>query len=136
MTQTSSMTKVEEIKAEKDGLDVGADIPSYANEGWEAIPEDDRDTRLKWHGILYRKQTPGYFMIRIRIPNGMATSDQLRAIGTISNLYGRSTLDLTTRQQVQLRWIRIEDMPAVLDLLRASGLMTLQTGLDNVRGVI
>ena len=135
MAETLTRTKVEQIKAEKDGLDVGDDIERYARAGWEAIPEDDRDTRLKWHGIFYRKQTPGYFMIRIRIPNGIANAEQLRAIGTISNRYGRGTLDITTRQQVQLRWLRIEDVPDVLDMLRNTGLLTLQTGLDNIRGV-
>jgi len=136
MAEAATRTKVEQVKWDKDGLDVGPDIERYAREGWEAIPEDDRDTRLKWYGIFYRKQTTGHFMIRIRIPNGIATVAMLRAIGEISNRFGRGTLDITTRQQVQLRWIRIEDVPAVLDILKGSGLLTLQTGLDNIRGFV
>ena len=130
------MNKIEEIKAEKPGLDVGADIERYARDGWQSIPEDDRDTRLKWWGVFYRKQTPGYFMMRIRIPNGIATAEQIAEIGAIARELGRDTLDLTTRQQVQLRWVRIEDVPAILERLRLVGLVSLQTGMDNLRNVI
>lgn len=127
--------KIEEIKRAKDGLDVGAEIPQFAKAGWEAIPEADLD-RLKWWGIFFRRHTPGYFMVRIRIPNGMATAAQIRAFGQITNRFGRGIADITTRQQVQLRWIRIEDIPEILDLLRSVGLLTLQTGMDNIRNVV
>jgi len=130
------MSKIEAIKAEKAGLDVGPDIARYAREGWESIPTDDRDARLKWWGIFYRKQTPGYFMMRIRIPNGIATSAQVREIGAIAREHGRDALDITTRQQVQLRWIRIEDVPSIIERLRVAGLVTLQTGMDNIRNVV
>ncbi|HEX5139608.1 MAG TPA: ferredoxin--nitrite reductase [Dehalococcoidia bacterium] len=135
MAETMTRTKLEQIKAERDGLEAGEDIERFAREGWQSIPEDDRDSRLKWWGIFYRKQTPGHFMIRIRIPGGLSNAGQVREIGRIANDLGRGALDLTTRQQVQLRWIRIEDMPEVLDRLKAVGLLTLQTGLDNIRGV-
>ncbi len=130
------MNKIEGIKAAQDGLDVEASIEQYAREGWESIPEDDRDARLKWWGIFYRKQTPGYFMMRIRIPNGIASSEQVREIGAIARECGRDMVDITTRQQIQLRWIRIEDVPAIIERLRAVGLVTLQTGMDNLRNVI
>ena len=129
------MNKIEELKAQKDGLDVGADIPRYAALGLEAIEEGDLD-RLKWWGIFFRKQTPGYFMMRLRIPNGVTTTAQLRAIGGIANRVGRGLVDITTRQQVQLRWIRIQDVPEILDRLLDVGLVTLQTGMDNIRNII
>lgn len=127
--------KIEEIKQVKDGLDVGEEIPSFARDGWEAIPEADLE-RLKWWGIFFRRHTPGYFMVRIRIPNGIATAAQIGAIGYITKHYGRGIADITTRQQIQLRWIRINDVPEILDLLRNVGLVTLQTGMDNVRNVV
>src|SRR5216684_2773933 len=129
------MNKIEELKAQKDGLDVGADIPRYAQFGLEAIEEGDLD-RLKWWGVFFRKQTPGYFMMRLRIPNGVTTPAQLRAIAAIANRMGRRRADLTTRQQVQLRWIRIGDVPEILDRLLDVGLITLQTGMDNIRNII
>jgi ferredoxin-nitrite reductase len=129
------MNKIEELKAQKDGLDVGADIPRYARLGLEAIEEGDLD-RLKWWGVFFRKQTPGYFMMRLRIPNGVTSAVQLRALATITNRMGRGLADITTRQQVQLRWIRIADVPEILDRLLDVGLVTLQTGMDNIRNII
>lgn len=129
------MNKIEELKARKDGLDVGADIPRYAKLGLESIEEGDLD-RLKWWGVFLRKQNPGYFMMRLRIPNGVTSAGHLRAIGGIANRVGRGLVDITTRQQVQLRWIRIQDVPEILDRLLDVGLITLQTGMDNIRNII
>src|SRR5439155_562766 len=129
------MNKIEQIKVEKDGLDVGADIPRYAQLGFEAIEEGDLE-RLKWWGVFFRRHTPGYSMMRIRIPNGITNAVQLSAIGGITDRCGRGFADITTRQQVQLRWIRIGDVPAILDQLRGVGLLTLQTGMDNIRNVV
>jgi len=129
---------IERIKAERDGLDVAQDLPRFAQLGWEAIPKDDVE-RLKWWGIFLRRQSegePGYFMIRIRIPNGIATTTQVREIAAISATRGRGITDITTRQQIQMRWIRIEDVPEILERLRRVGLTTLQTGMDNVRNVV
>ena len=78
------MNKIEELKRQKDGLDVGDDIPRYARLGVDAIEEGDVD-RLKWWGVFLRKQTPGHFMMRLRIPNGVATSAQLRTIAAIAS---------------------------------------------------
>ncbi len=129
------MNKIEELKGQKDGLDVGDDIPRYARLGVEAIEEGDVD-RLKWWGVFLRKQTPGHFMMRLRIPNGVTNTAQLRTIAAIANRVGRGLADITTRQQVQLRWIRIGDVPDILDRLLDVGLVTLQTGMDNIRNII
>ncbi len=129
------MSKIEQIKAEKGGLDVGADIPRYARQGFEVIEEGDLE-RLKWWGVFFRRHTPGYFMMRIRIPNGITNAVQLRAIAWITNHCGRGVADITTRQQLQLRWVTIADVPAILERLREVGLVTLQTGMDNIRNVM
>lgn len=129
------MNKIEALKAERDGLDVRDAIACYAQSGWESITEDDVQ-RLKWYGLFLRNPTPGFFMVRVRIPNGMASSPQLRALGTIAKTYGNSVIDLTTRQQAQLRHIPIESVPAVLDALDEVGLTTLQTGMDNIRNIM
>ncbi len=127
--------KFEELKKAKHPLDVLPDLHRYAREGWEAITDDDKE-RLKWYGVFFRKRTPGHFMMRIRIPNGIATSAQVRELVHITRDYGREVIDLTTRQQVQLRWMCIEDIPAILDRLAAVGLTSMQTGMDNVRNVV
>ncbi len=104
------MNKIEEYKAEKDGLDILHDIPRYAQEGWEAITDGDKE-RLKWAGVFLRRQTPGYMMMRIRIPNGMTNAKQLRVIGEIGEEFGKGFVDITTRQQIQLRWYTINKFP-------------------------
>jgi ferredoxin-nitrite reductase len=129
------MNKFEEIKATRDGLDVLPEIARYAREGWEAVTDDDK-ARLKWYGLFFRKHTPGYFMLRIRIPNGIATAAQLRTIAGIAADFGRGELDVTTRQQVQVRWFRIEDVPEIFARLATAGLEHRQTGMDNVRNVL
>jgi ferredoxin-nitrite reductase len=129
------MNKIEVLKAEKDGLAIKEDIARYAKLGWEAIPEDDVQ-RLKWYGIFLRNPTPGYFMIRVRIPGGRTTSVQIRTLAHLANTYGNGVLDLTTRQQIQLRQLRIEHVPEVLRQMEEAGLCSLQTGMDNVRNIM
>ncbi|HEY7220944.1 MAG TPA: ferredoxin--nitrite reductase, partial [Candidatus Binatia bacterium] len=129
------MNKIEEYKKEKDGLDVLNDIPRYASEGWQAINDGDKE-RLKWAGVFFRRQTPGHFMMRVRIPNGITTATQLRAIAEISGEFGKGFADITTRQQIQLRWFTIHDVPQIWERLNAVGLITLQTGMDNIRNVV
>jgi ferredoxin-nitrite reductase len=129
------MNKIEAFKLERDGLAVREMIAHYAEHGWESVPEADIQ-RLKWHGLFLRNPTPGFFMLRVRIPGGHTTSFQLRALAEMATAYGNGLLDLTTRQQVQLRHLRIEDVPTVFAKMAEVGLTSLQTGMDNVRNVM
>ena len=129
------MNKIEEYKKEKAGLDILDDIPRYATEGWEKITDGDKE-RLKWAGIFFRRQTPGRFMMRLRFANGFMSAMQLRTIGEISRDFGKSFADITTRQQLQLREFKINDVPEIWQRLRAVDLISLQTGMYNIRGVI
>ncbi|MEN9213384.1 MAG: hypothetical protein Q6K35_11260, partial [Thermostichus sp. DG02_4_bins_136] len=126
----------ERIKSEKDGLAVKAELEAFARLGWEKIPEEDREHRLKWLGIFWRKRTPGQFMLRLRIPNGILTSGQMRMLGAIIHPYGQDGVaDITTRQNLQLRGIPIEEMPEILGYLKDVGLTSIQSGMDNVRNI-
>lgn len=129
------MNKTEDLKRERDGLDVKELIAHYAKSGWESIPDDDVQ-RLKWYGLFLRNPTPGFFMVRVRIPGGQASSYQLRALADIARASGNGVIDVTTRQQIQLRHIRIEDVPGVFEKMDEVGLTSLQTGMDNVRNVM
>jgi ferredoxin-nitrite reductase len=129
------MNKIEALKMERDGLAVREMIAHYAEHGWESIPDGDVQ-RLKWHGLFLRNPTPGFFMLRVRVPGGRTTSFQLRALAEMAAAYGNGLLDLTTRQQVQLRHLRINDVPAVFARLEEVGLTSLQTGMDTVRNVM
>src|SRR5712691_9307083 len=133
------MNKIEALKAERDGLDVTEDLVRFAREGWRTIADDDKE-RLKWVGVFHRKPTPGHFMMRIRMPNGIVTAAQARLLGEITQEAGRASgrpiADVTTRQQIQLRWVTIETVPEVIARLEAAGLSSLQTGMDNIRGIV
>ena len=126
---------IEVFKTAKDGLDVLPDLYRYAEMDDPQYDEGDLE-RLKWYGLFHRRATPGFFMLRMRIPNGILTTEQLAAIGDISNTYGRGQADLTTRQNIQLRWIRIQDAPRVLQRLSAVNLTSQQSGMDNVRNLV
>jgi ferredoxin-nitrite reductase len=126
---------IEQFKAEKDGLEIVRELPTFAHQGWEALAAGDLE-RLKWAGVFFRKHTPGFFMMRVRITNGITDATQLRTLAGIANEFGRGRLDITTRQQIQLRWLRIEDIPTVLARLADVGLTTLQTGMDSIRNVV
>ncbi len=127
--------KIERYKSEKDGLDIVDDIPRFAREGWQAIDEGDRE-RLKWAGVFFRRQTPGRFMMRVRISNGVTNAAQLNVLAQISTEFGAGFADITTRQQIQLRGYEIERTPEIFERLAAVGLVSLQTGQDNIRNVV
>ena len=129
------LSKVEQLKLEKDGLEVLPDIARYAESGnEELIPEDDGQ-RLKWFGLFLRKQTPGHMMMRLRATCGKMNAAQWRVVADLSDEFGKGFCDLTTRQQIQMRWFTIGQVPQIWQRLMAVGLTTLQTGMDNVRGV-
>ena len=126
---------IETLKDERHPLNILPDIYRWAHEGVEAISSDDLE-RLKWFGLFHRTPTPGFFMLRIRIPNGAATAEHLLAIAEIAERCGRGMVDITTRQAIQLRWITIADVPWVLQRLAAAGLTAHQSGMDNVRNIV
>src|SRR6185437_6120359 len=101
----------------------------------EEIPEGDLD-RMKWYGVFHRKQTPGFFMMRLRIPGGRLTGVQAQAIADIARDFGRGIAAITTRQHIQLRWLTLAVIPEILRRLAAVGLSSQQTGMDIVRNLI
>jgi sulfite reductase beta subunit-like hemoprotein len=107
--------KIEAIKRAKDGLDVLPDIQRYAALGDYAAIEPDDMERLKWYGVYRQKPNDGHFMLRIKMPGGALTAAKLREIGTIGTLYARGFGDITTRQDIQFHWLRIENIPDVFD---------------------
>ncbi len=151
--QREPLNPNEVFKSEDNGLNVRERVETiYAREGFASIPADDLRGRLRWWG-LYTQRRPGidggrtaslpledlddaYFMLRIRSDGGMLTRDQLRVIADISTRFGRDTADITDRQNIQLHWIRIEDMPQIWRLLEGAGLSTTEACGDTPRVVL
>jgi sulfite reductase (ferredoxin) len=147
------LTPNERIKKDDDGLNVRSRIENiYAHHGFASIDPADLRGRFRWWG-LYTQRKPGidggktavlephelddeYFMLRVRIDGGRLSTEQLRVIGEVSRDYARDTADITDRQNVQLHWIRIEDVPAVWERLEAVGLSTTEACGDTPRVVL
>lgn len=117
-----------------DGLQILGHLPHIIQRGAESLTLAEKEL-LKWLGVFYRRPTPGKFMMRIRMPNGFVRSDQLRAIAGLSRRLGDSVLDITTRQQIELRGFILDSIPDIWEKLRRVDLRSLQTGIDNVRNI-
>ncbi|MCD0178543.1 nitrite/sulfite reductase [Micrococcus luteus] len=150
---TTPLNHNEEFKQQDDGLNVRERIEQvYAREGFDSIPSDDLHGRFRWWG-LYTQRRQGidggktatlepheledrYFMLRVRIDGGDLTTEQLRVIGGISTDFGRDTADITDRQNVQLHWIRVEDVPEIWRRLESVGLSTTEACGDVPRVIL
>jgi sulfite reductase (ferredoxin) len=150
------MTTATETKAQKserlkrefnpwEGLD---QIRRFAREGFDSIPAEWIGTYFRWWGVYTQGDGVGvvggqggvgkalpFFMLRIRIPNGLLRAEQLRTIADLTRRYARGTADLTVRQNIQLHWITMEALPEVLEQLWRVGLNTTGSCGDVTRNI-
>jgi len=117
-----------------DGLRILELLPQIIPRGTESLTPAEKEL-LKCLGVFYRRPTPGKFMMRIRMPNGFARAEQLRAIAELSRRLGNGAVDITTRQQIELRGFSLDSVLEIWEKLRGVELRSLQTGLDNVRNI-
>jgi len=131
------MNAIETWKSEKHGLDVWPDLLRYAENATPMKQVDKNDLeRMKWHGVLYRKRdAPGNYMLRVRITAGEMTAKQAKEVAYIAYEYGHGIVDVTTRANVQIQGLAIENVPKALSRLEKVGLTAKQTGHDNIRTV-
>ncbi|MFE6734694.1 nitrite/sulfite reductase [Microbacterium sp. NPDC057650] len=150
---TEPLNANEEFKLADGGLNVRERIEQvYAKGGFASIDPTDLHGRFRWWG-LYTQRKPGidggrtaqlepheledeYFMLRVRIDGGQLTTEQLRVIGGISTEFARDSADLTDRQNVQLHWVQVEDVPEIWRRLEAVGLSTTEACGDVPRVIL
>ncbi|WP_104118557.1 nitrite/sulfite reductase [Arthrobacter sp. B1805] len=150
---TAPLNANEAWKQQDSGLNVRERIEQvYSRQGFDSIEKTDLHGRFRWWG-LYTQRKPGidggrtatlepheledkYFMLRVRIDGGSLSTHQLRVIGGISTDFGRGTADLTDRQNIQLHWIRVEDVPEIWRRLEAAGLSTTEACGDVPRVIL
>jgi ferredoxin-nitrite reductase len=128
---------VEVWKRQKHGLDVWPEVLAHASarSSMKEIPPDELE-RMKWYGVFYRKRdAPGAYMLRIRITANELSSAQAKEIARVAYELGHGIVDVTTRANIQVQGLKIEDVPRALMRLEAVGLSCRQTGHDNVRNV-
>jgi len=140
--------RVERLKRAKNPWRALGEIRRFAREGFQSIPPEWLGTYFRWWGVYTQGDGAGVvagqggegkalpcFMLRIRIPNGLLNSGQLRTVAKLTEQYGRGVADLTVRQNIQLHWITIEALPEVLDALEQCGLGTMGACGDVTRNV-
>ena len=141
--------KKEEYKEELYGNEVREKLEEFAEKGWESIPEDEREkwfSRFKFWGVFHhRGGQESYFMMRLTNCGGVLKPDQLRAIGEVARDYakgpaenpefGNGWIDFTTRQSIQLHWLKLEDIPEIWEKLEAVGVSSRSAGGDTMRNI-
>ena len=140
--------RVERLKREKNPWECLAEIRRFAREGYASIPPEWLGTYFRWWGVYTQGDGAGaiggtggegkavpYFMVRIRIPNGLLHSHQLRTLADITERHARGIADLTVRQNIQLHWVTIETLPEIMESLVRCGLGTLGACGDVTRNV-
>jgi sulfite reductase (ferredoxin) len=140
--------RVERLKRAMNPWEGLEEIRRFAREGFDSIPPEWIGTYLRWWGVYTQGDGAGVtggkggegkalqrFMVRIRIPNGVVNSRQLRAIADLTRRHANGIGDITVRQNIQLHWVTIESLPEVLDGLAAVGLNTTGACGDVVRNV-
>ena len=156
MTTTVKETAIKETKAQQverlkraknpwEGLE---EIRRFAREGFDSIPPEWIGTYFRWWGVYTQGDGNGVtggkngvgkalqrFMVRIRIPNGLLRSEQLRTIADLTARYANGIADLTVRQNIQLHYVTIEALPELLDGLGRIGLDSISACGDVTRNV-
>lgn len=84
---------------------------------------------------VYEQRTAGKFMVRIRIGAGLVLPSQLERIAELSKKYGNGVLHITTRQDIQIHEVKIEDTPDILEKLLEVDLSSRGGGGNTVRNV-
>ena len=147
------LNKNERLKRDDDGLNVRARIETiYAKQGFRSIWPDDLRGRMRWWGLYTQRRqgVPGgatasaepheledeFFMLRIRLAGGRMTSEQLRTVAWVSERFGRDVADVTDRQNIQLHWIRIEDVPRIFEAIESVGMTSCEACGDTPRTMI
>jgi sulfite reductase beta subunit-like hemoprotein len=125
---------IERLKREKFPFALMDELPDLIERGYEDITEEDM-VRFTWYGLYHDKPKVGTFMMRVKIAGGHLTPTQLRAIGELSQRFGRNDGELTTRQNIQLHWIELKHLPDVFSSLAGAGLTTAGACGDTVRNV-
>ncbi|MEJ2861637.1 nitrite/sulfite reductase [Actinomycetospora flava] len=147
------LNKNEQSKKDDHPLNVRARIENiYAHRGFDSIDPADLRGRFRWMG-LYTQRAEGFpgtdtghvdeelldashFMMRVRVDGGGLTTEQLRVVGEISQTFARDTADVTDRENIQMHWIRVEDVPEIWRRLEAVNLSTTEACGDCPRVVL
>jgi len=131
--RSKKVNKVETTKASKTSMDVYEQLEEIAAAGYENLTKEDSSYFLKCFGLFDKGED---FMLRVRVPVGQLSNTQAIRIGEVAKEYGCDYIDITTRMQIELRYLQIENIAKVLQALKEVGISTFQTGADNPRNIV
>jgi sulfite reductase (ferredoxin) len=147
-TTESKAQRTERLKRELNPWEAYDEILRFAREGHAAIPPAWQ-TYFRWWGVYTQGDGAGvvggrggegrgtrYFMVRVRIPNGVLDARQARAVADLADRHALGVVDITVRQNFQLHWVTIEGLPEVLETLRETGITTMGACGDVTRNVV
>ena len=135
--RSKKINKVEKVKEKMSPKEAYERLGELAKKGYDAITPEEKNVFLKYFGLFDKDEfTPKQFMLRVRIPGGRLTPEQAKVLGEVAKEFGNDYIDLTTRMQVELRYIHIEDVPTIFERLESVGITTFQTGIDNLRNIV
>jgi ferredoxin-nitrite reductase len=147
LREDQRLNKLEKIKLERHPLEVRQAIVDNYSRDLAAMDEIPGEVeRLKWVGIYPQKQGGDAFMMRVKVPGGVLNPEQAKVIGRIAAdfahgpipnpHFGNNFLDLTTRQDVQMHWIKMGNVPEIWRRLEDVGVTTVQACGDSARNVL
>ncbi|MDO8260073.1 MAG: ferredoxin--nitrite reductase, partial [Candidatus Magasanikbacteria bacterium] len=135
--RAKKLNKVEELKALRTPKEAFEQLEFYALNGYNSIKEEDKNYFLKCFGIYDKdSQTPQKFMMRVRISGGYLNSIQALVLGQIAREFGEDYIDITTRAQIEFRYLDIKDIPSIIQKMLSVGITSYQTGVDNFRNIV
>ena len=123
-----------QIEKDKLTIDPNFDFRDIAQRPFEDITTNEIGM-FKWSGVYHQLQK-GFFMVRLRLPGGIMTADQLIRAGDLADTYGQDLLCITTRQTLQFHWLRKEDIYKVIEGMEAVGISTKNACGDDTRNVV
>jgi len=132
-SRSKKENKVEKIKVLKNPMEVYEQLENIAQGGYKELSKEDSAYFLKCFGLFDKGE---HFMLRVRVPIGQLSFEQANCIGEVAREYGDDYIDITTRMQIVLRYIKIENIAKVVHRLQEVGLSTFQTGVDNPRNIV
>jgi sulfite reductase (ferredoxin) len=140
--------RIDRLKREKNAWEHFAEIREFARQGHSSIPPEWLSTYFRTWGVYTQGDGVGvvggkngeglatpYFMVRIRVPNGLLTSEQVRVLADLSEEHARGVADITVRQNIQFHWVTIESLPDLLERLWKAGLSTTGACGDVARNI-
>lgn len=127
------LTKEERIKHDMHPFDSIDQLVIDAR--WNAKPEPDFIFRYKWNGLFWLSPVKDGYMCRLRIPGGTVKSFQLRELAAISRELTTGYIQITTRNNFQIRLIEPKNCPEVLRRIQSVGLHSKGAGADNIRNI-